>query len=469
MESSQFNVQDYIDILLRRWRLILIPFIITASIVIVISLMIPKTYRSSTLILVERQQIPTEYIRQTVGVGIGEQLETITQQIKSRNILERVINTLNVYGSSKAPMDVKIEWIRKNIFLEVRGKNGFILSFKGDNPEMVMKVANMLSAIFIEESLKRREQQVTGTSEFLESELKLITARLEAKENTLKNYKRKYIGELPEQREANLASLSRFQLEFQTSTDALKSGEDRLVLLQKQAEERKKQMESEVDVNPLQRKLDALRAELSDLQTKYTDKYPDIPRLKREIKETEDKIKREMGSKREGSTARLNIDPPYQTLLTQIKNTEFEIVTLKERQQGIMERIKLYQQRVENTPTREQELITLNRDYESLQANYKSMLNRKLEAQLSENLEKRQKGEKFRIIDPANIPQVPDWPKKEMILLMALGAGAGISFGLVFLLEFIKLGFKKPQELEKAIGLPVFAAIPDFFMFKMKK
>ncbi len=465
MQSKQFTLQDYLDILLLRWWLIVICFIITAVIIIPIGFKLPKKYLSSTLILVEKQQIPSEYIKTTVGVDIAERMQTISQQIMSRSLLEKVITALNVYGTSKEPMDLKIEKLRKNIDIQVKGKNAFTISFKGDDPEMVMKVVNTLTSIFIDENLKIREQQAAGTSEFLEGELKSIKDKLESREKALKEYKTKYIGELPEQIQANLAALTRFQLELQTTTEALRSAEDRMILTQKHAEDRKKELQSQVEVNPLQNRLDAMRIELTNLQTRYTDKYPDIPRLKREIKETEEKLKKEMESKKEEPTARLNMDLLYQNILNQLKNIEIEIFTLKERQKSILEQTKLYQQRVEGTPSREQQLITLNRDYENLQKNYNSLLNRKLEAQLSENLEKRQKGERFRVVDPANLPQVPYWPDKKIILLVAVMAGAGVGFGLVFVLELMKLGFKKPQEVEDAIGLPVFATIPNFSLF----
>ncbi len=465
MQSSQFTIKDYIDILLRRWRLIIIMLLVIPPIVYLIGLRLPKAYRSTTLIIIEQQQISLEYVRPTVGTRIEERLQTISQQITSRSLLEKVVNALNVYGSSKMPMESKVDTMRSNIEIQVRGTNAFTLSFKGKDPEMAMNAVNMIASIFIEENLKVREQQAAGTSEFLENELKLIKGKLEAKENALKEYKTKYVGELPEQMQANLASLTRFQLELQTTTEALRSAEDRMVIVQRQIEDRKRELERLVEANPLQNRLDALRTQLTDLQSRYSDKYPDIPRLKREITEIEEKLKNETESKKDEPRARLNTDPLYQNMLNHFNNIEFEIATLKERQKGILEQTKLYQQRVESIPAREQQLITLSRDYDNLKANYNSLLNRKLEAQLSENLEKRQKGERFRIVDPANLPQIPYWPDKKMILLVAILLGGGTAFGLAFLLDFIITGFRKPSEVEDAIGLPVLATIPDFSLF----
>lgn len=469
MQSSQFNIQDYIDIILRKRRLIIISFVVFAILSIPIGLLLPKTYRSSTLILVERQQIPEQYVRSTVGVEIGDRLQTISQQITSRSLLEKVIKELNLYKDSSEHMESKVEMMRKNIEIQVRGRDAFTLSFKGNNPETVMKTVNMLASLFIEESLRIREKQVTGTSEFLESELKLIKDKLEVKEKALKEYKTRYIGELPEQLQANLSSLNRFQLELQTTTDALRSAEDRKVAAHRQLEDRKNELDRQGGINPLQNKLDALRTELADLQARYTDRYPDIPRLKREIKETEENIKKEREIKKENPISRINTDQIYQNMLNQIENIEFEINALKERQKNILAQTKLYQERVESAPSREQELITLNRDYENLRLSYQSMLNRKLEAQISENLEKRQKGERFRIVDPANLPHVPVGLSKRLIVLAALGGSAGAALALAILLEFIILGFKKPEEVEDLIKLPVFATIPDLSILGIEK
>ncbi|MEK6680658.1 MAG: Wzz/FepE/Etk N-terminal domain-containing protein, partial [Nitrospirota bacterium] len=363
MQNSQFNMQDYLDILLRRWKLIVISFVVTAVIATLVGFKLPKAYRSSTLILIERQQIPAEYVRRTVDVEIEDRMQTISQQIKSRTLFEKAIKALNLFEKSNVPMDLKIAMLEKNIDIQVRGRNAFILSYTGNDPETVMKVVNMVASLFIEENLRIREQQATGTSEFLENELKLIKEKLETREKAIKEFKTKHIGELPEQLQANLASLNRFQLELQTITDALRSVEDRGVIIQRQIEDRKKELERMVEANPLQNRLDVMRAELVDLQSRYTDKYPDIPRLKREIKETEEKLKVEMGSRKDEPTARLGTDPLYQNMLNQQRNIEFEIVTLKDRQKTLLEQAKNYQGRVEGIPAREQQLIILSRDY----------------------------------------------------------------------------------------------------------
>ena len=132
MQSSQFTIKDYIDIFLRRWVLIAVFILVIPPIVYIIGSRLPKIYRSTTLILIEQQQISIDYVRPTVGARIEDRLQTFSQQIMSRSLLEKVVNVLNVYGSSKTAMESKVEMMRKNIEVQVRGTNSFTLSFKGN-------------------------------------------------------------------------------------------------------------------------------------------------------------------------------------------------------------------------------------------------------------------------------------------------------------------------------------------------
>ena len=136
--------------------------------------------------------------------------------------------------------------------------------------------------------------------------------------------------------------------------------EDRGVIIQRQIEDRKKELERMVEANPLQNRLDVMRAELVDLQSRYTDKYPDN-RTKGGDKGDRGKTQGGDGIKKDEPTARLGTDPLYQNMLNQQRNIEFEIVTLKDRQKTLLEQAKDDQGRVEGIPAREQQLIILSR------------------------------------------------------------------------------------------------------------
>ncbi len=130
--------------------------------------------------------------------------------------------------------------------------------------------------------------------------------------------------------------------------------------------------------------------------------------------------------------------------------------------------IREYQERVERTPEREQELMKLRRDYENNQESYNSLLNRKLEAEIAVNMEKKQKGEQFRIVDHAALPRKPVSPDMRKLFMLSVAAGLGFGAGLIFLLDFMNASLKQPKDYESELGLAVLATIPKLLSPKDK-
>lgn len=459
-EQKQIQIEDYIEIILRRKWFIIILFIVSIIGILLTLLLLPPMYRSTTLILVEPQKVPEAYVKATVTVDIADRLNTITQQVMSRTRLESIINELGLYREERERFDSEglVELMRKHIKIDVIGKDSFTISYIGYNPETVMHVTNRLTSLFIEENLKVREQQAEGTTEFLDTQLQNLKATLEEQETKIKAFKERYMGELPTQLEANLRTLDRLQLNLQTTNDAIKAAEDRKIVLEKQLTE----------INPnlggTEARLAALRAELSKLSSIYTDKYPDIIRLKNEIAEIENEMKAEKSSESSFISPMRSPwksgNPLYATLSNQLMDVNMDINNLREKQKEITKNIAVFQSRVERIPAREQQMIGLLRDYENTKSNYQNLLGKKLDAQLAENLEKRQQGEQFRILDPANLPLRPFKPNPRRITLMGVLLGLGSGLGLAFLLEYIDGSFRKAEDVYATIGLPVLASVP---------
>ncbi len=446
------TLHDYIEIAWRRLWWWAIPLALSLVVSLLLILFLPRTYRSSTLILVEAQKIPEEYVKSAVSGTIEDRLSTIRQQILSRSLLQKVINEFDLYREERKRLVAEeiIEQMRNDIEIKTVGTqksiDAFTISYMGEKPQTVRDVANRLASFFIEESLKVREQLVEGATEFLENELKMLKETLEKQEVAVGAFKKRFMGGLPQQMEANLRALDRFQLELQSAMIALKT-----------AEERKKTLEeatAAVPTAPLTRraKLEQLRRELALLQKEYKDTYPEVIRLKGEI-----------------AAAEAEEESPGSPVNLEAGAAETEVARLRARQGELQRQIALYEKRVEGTPEREQQLMGLMRDYENTQKNYQSLLDKKLHAKISENLEKRQKGEQFRIIDPANLPEKPFAPNLMKVLAMGLLVGLGSGFGFVVLLEYLDLSFKKPEEIEEALGLPVLATIPKFISARREK
>lgn len=474
--QKQIQIEDYIEIILRRKWFILIPFVISIIGIILTLLLISPTYKSTTLILVEPQKVPAAYVTPTVTVDINERLNTITQQVMSRTRLESIIKEFDLYHKQRerlTPEEV-VDIMRKQIEIDVKGdtkKNelsAFSISYIGNDPETVMHVTNRVASLFIEENLKVREQQAEGTTEFLDAQLQNLKLILEQHEVQIKTFKEKHMGELPSQLEANLRTLDRLQLELQTTNDSLRGVEERKVMLEKQMAEINPNLivgtGISVPVDPRRARLATLQAELSLLSAAYTDKYPDIIRLKNEIDEIEKESQKEKSSEKgtiEPSIPQIVSDHPfYITLSNQLMDINADIKNLREKQKEIMKTIDVLQNRVERTPAREQQMAGLLRDYENTRINYQNLLNKKLEAQIAENLEKRQKGEQFRVLDPANLPAKPFKPDTRKIILIGIALGLGTGFGLAYVMEYLDGSFRKAEDVYSTLGIPVLASVP---------
>ena len=242
MINSQkaFNSYEYIDIFLKRIWYFIIPVALVITGTVVYLLTAPKWYRSSTLVMVSPQKIPEAYVKATVTSTVEDRLQSIAQEIMSRTRLEQVISEYKLYPEKvkSSPMESVVESMRADIKIDVpkndKEKNHFAISYIGKDPRVVASVTAKLASLFIEENLKIREQQSEGTTEFLESELNTKKEKVDKAQEVVSNFKRRYINELPENRDANLKILEQLNLRSQKINETIKGAEDRKLIIQNQ-------------------------------------------------------------------------------------------------------------------------------------------------------------------------------------------------------------------------------------------
>jgi polysaccharide chain length determinant protein (PEP-CTERM system associated) len=455
-QSDQMSLWDYLEFALRRKKLIILPFVLIAGLSIIYSLLSPDIYQAGTTIMIQPQKVPKDYIRSTVTSPIEERLRTISQQVMSRTVLERIITEFDLYKEARnsLAMEEIVSMMRGNIELIESGEDSFQLFYQGKEPGVVAMVANRLASLFIEENLNVREQSAEGTTEFLEMELERIRNELESREEAIRNFKHEHMGELPRQLDANLRVLNQLQIKLQSNSEALKAAQDRRVLLIG-----KGMKEGDPSIS-LDAQLMALREELLNLQTRYTDKHPEVIRVKKDIQDLETRIKEGKKPGDDRSTESSSSSPLYQDLNNPLVALDLEIIRLKKDDWRLKKEIRKYQKILGDAPRLEQELMILSRDYENIKKNYQSILNKKLEAQLAVNLERKQKGEQFKILDPARTSEKPYKPNRLKIILIGLALGLGIGGGLAYIAEYMDHSFRDIKELEGFTKLPVIASIP---------
>ncbi|MDP2644556.1 MAG: GNVR domain-containing protein [Desulfobacterales bacterium] len=469
----------------RRWYL-LVSFCAAMAVGIYLARTLPRLYEANTTILVQPQGVPSQYVQSIVSSGLESRIKTISQQIKSRTNLERIIEMFHLFSKpDQADMFVekKMELLRKRINVEFfktgdyrrEEASGFSISFKGEDPETVMKVTNTLATYFIDENLKVRESQAVGTNVFLEDELKIMRTRLEGQESALKIYREKYMGGLPEQLETNLRIIDSLQASIIQNQKSLREAKTEQMFLEKELPELGKQAETnlpdmkapeEAEADDSKR-LENLKALLEELENKYTERHPDVIRTRNLVKEMESRPKKASPEKPKQTLAQKNVAFELiknKTLLTKrIRDLSVENKALTEEISNLSQKAAKYARLVEQTPKREQELLSLKRDYQNIRETYNSLLNRKLEATLAVNMEKKQKGEQFSILDPAKLPEMPVEPNMKKLFIAFVVGGLGFGAGLIFLLEKANSAYKDKSELEKALGLPVLATVTKIY------
>jgi polysaccharide chain length determinant protein (PEP-CTERM system associated) len=464
--GRSYNVNDYKEIFLRRKFYFVIPCILIFTAAILWAALAPRMYQASTLVLVTPQRVPADLVRPTVTASIIERLNSISQEIMSRTRLEQIIDELKLYQGELKQMkrEEVVELMRKNIKVELPKRTAetagyFTISYTGNDPRIVTIVANKLSSLFIEENLKLREQQAVGTTEFLTNELQSTKEKLEAQGQTLAEYKRRNMGSLPEQRDTNIKMLEQIQSQSQRNDESIRALEDRKLLIMKQMSDMENPSAVTTGPDGVQPKkgtmsyeaqLEDLNKQLADLQSRYTERHPDIVRTKKRIADLE----------KSKETTTVKNDPRYKELKASLADTDRQILRFRQEGERTNAQIGQYRGRVEGATQREQEMASMLQEYNNTRLQYDTLIKKSEEAQQAENLERRQKGEQFRVIDPARMPEKPIQPDIPKVLLIGLFAGLGCGLGGIFIREQLDRSFHDPEDAEVTLGLKVLANIP---------
>lgn len=489
-QTTDFNVEYYKDLALRRKWWIGVPFILSLIIGLVCIKVIPKIFRSNTLILVQSQKIPDSYVDSTVTESVQSRLHTISQQIYSRTNLEKIIREFNlIKGENEVEeesISMLVESLRRKIKVDIRQRDkrasvqAFEISFEWHDPKVAADVTNAIASQFIEENLKVREAMAIGTTDFLTNEATKIKEELEKQEKAVEEFKKKHMGMLPDQLQANINILGQLKEQLSNAELSARNEQEKTMFLQRQMEllEAAKSDSNGIgnSSQPISgfERLRRLREQLENLRSRYTEKHPDVIALKRGILalETELQAKQEPknNDKSSGGVAeethlllpeRLNgLVGQREKLKMELERANKNIGIYKAEAEKIKKQISLYQERIERTPEVELELIKLTRDYATIRGRYESLLNKKINAQLSEQLERRQKGEQFKVIDPAIISEKPVKPDVKRVMLIALLVGLGIGCGLAYLREMMDGSFYSTEDLEGFLGAKVLVSIP---------
>ena len=482
------NLQQYVDVIRRRHMYFLIPFFLGWLAVWSASWVLPSRYRSGTLILVEQPSMPRDYVTPNVTDDLQTRLQSITQQILSRTRLLHIIDELNLYAESRGRLnpDELVERMRKDIEIElVRDERHQITSFNiyysAHDPHVAQQVTSELTNLFISENLELRQQKSEDTTKFLEQQLETARQALAEQEEKVRVYKDQHLGELPTQLASNLQILTGLQSQLQNEEDGLNADRQQNAYLQSMLEQSRASQRTSrsgdgtpVGIPALDEELEKLRAQLTDLTSRYTDRHPDVLKLQEQIAKTEKMREQAVAKLKAGATTTSGVgNPPAASgdgdgtdgattiqLQGQLKANQIDIANKQHEIAALKAKINDYQGRLNQEPVREQQFADLTRGYEQSKANYDDLLKKKNSSQMATSMELLQQGEHFQMIDPPSLPLKPDFPNRLKFCAIGLGIGIALGGALAGGTEFLDDRLYSEKALKELLPVSVISEIP---------
>ncbi|MBV8865950.1 MAG: hypothetical protein JO210_11195, partial [Acidobacteriaceae bacterium] len=460
---------------------------------------LPKRYTSEATLVVVQQQVPERYVTPTSTTDIGAALEATTQEVLSRTGLLDIITEFDLYPKDRArlsPEELEAK-MRKKISIvpiitrpDQKSIDAFKISFAAENPRKAQAVTNRLTSLFIEQNLETREHQATVTTGFLKEQLEVARVKLAQQEARVRDFKLQNLGQLPEQQGGNLAVLTGLQAQLQNIQSSEARAQEQQVYLQsllngyRSLPDRGAAIMGQAGASQSSNPLEVAKADLARLKAKkaallsvYTPEFPDVIKVNGEIAQAEASLKALIAAKAdterddttqsssgarpaEVSSGNAQVDTSVAQVKSQLDANRVELENLARDEKQAKADIAQYQERLNLTPVREQQLAGLLRDYDLLKQDYTDLLSKETQSQLAGSLEKRQAGQQFRLIDPPSLPVVPSFPKRLPIGLGGAVAGLVLGAALAFLADIRKGSFYSEKDLSRHFSIPLVISIP---------
>ncbi len=486
--NRELRIDDYIAILRRRLWVIVIPAVLGPALALAYSLKLHDRYTSSTLVLVEQQKVPESYVRSVVTDELNQRLVTMQEQILSRTRLQPIIEKFGLYKAEAGQAStedlvaqlrgsIRVTPVQPMLGTRENGLPGFTISFMADNPQLAQRVCAEITSMFMEENLKVREQRAEGTTEFLAKQLEEAKRKLDEQDARLAAFKQRYVGQLPGQEQTNLNILMGLNTQLDAVNQALSRAQQDKTYMESLLSQQLAVWKASKEANApdtLEKQLATLQSQLFTLEARYTPDHPDVIKAKNDIAQLKKKIDEAGATVKDKpaveTQAATRIEPPQiQQLRGQIYLVEQNMGERSAEQERLREQIKTFQARVQLSPVIEQQYKELTRDYQTALDFHNSLLAKKNESEMATDLEKRQQGEQFRVMDPPNLPERPTFPNRQMIALYGLGGGLALGLSLALVLEMRDKCLRNERDVEFYLQLPTLALVPSIGVTKGKR
>jgi len=474
MEDTRVHALDYLKVFQRRKWWLIVPIVLSIVVGFLLLEVLPREYRSNATLAVAAPVISPNLVNSS-PLDNQERLRALSQQLLSAPILSRVVRE---EGIGDASDDKTIGTLRRAISMSVpepvantnepRRLDTFVVSYANADPARAQRINNRLVNVFVDESSKARAERAEDTSMFIANQLEESQSRLNRLEGALRNAKESYMGQLPEQTQANLATLSGLRQQMEANATALRGEQDRLSMIERQLDGMQQGANTitivpsggdPIQVQAPEARVVALQRELAAARMTYTDKHPEVQRLEEELKNARTEAAADRQKPISDRLAQLQLDPSYRQLSADREMLRLRIRELQRQEGDLRRQVGVYQARVEAAPRVEQQLSSVQRDYDLEKQQYSQLSEKLHSATIAENVERNGRGEQFTVLYPASLPLQPTKPIPWRVMLMAIMAGFCLGGAATFAREYLDRSVHDARDFKDEFDVPVLGEV----------
>jgi len=454
-----------------RWYGIAASWIVCIGVWTFVYLM-PDVYEASGKIQIDMNSLLKPILK---GIAVeSDQSDTValmTRKLMTRPNLERIIREtdLGLGVTTDIQMEQMIVHLRKSISIENPQSSGgrdnsnpiIIIKYKDPKPKLAYAVVKKVIDTLVENTLGTNRTDTDVAHTFLKGQIKEYEKRLYDSEQKLADFKKKYVGLMPNQGGGGYYS------RLQAATDAMRKIESDLQLARNKEKILKSQIQQEISRSitaSYDKKIQEHEDKLNSLLLQFTENHPDVQAEKsilESLKKSKQKAIRNASNPQDidQNAENLQLNLVYQNSQIALKEAEVNISNLEAQSAEQKIVINDLQKQVNTAPEVEAQLSRLNRDYQVTKTKYDDLVSRLDSARISSQAEKSSEGSNFRVIDPPIVPLIPVGPKRMLLNSAAIIAGLAAFFGVTFLILQLKPVFLTKKELMHATGLPVLGTV----------
>jgi polysaccharide chain length determinant protein (PEP-CTERM system associated) len=490
IENRELTMDDYLAMLRRRLKVILIPALLAPLAGFLVSYVFPPKYTSQSLVLVEGQRVPDNYVKAVITSDFTQRIATLQQQVLSVTRLRPLVERLGV--SKPEEQSKLISDIQSNMTVQpvitaitsaaatagvaakkvkasanVEPLPGFYVSFTDSNATRAQQICNEMTSLILEENLRTRAEVAQGTTDFLTRQLEDAKRDLDQQDAKMAAFKRQYMGQLPGDADNNVRILMSLNSQLDATTQTLsRAQQDKAYTESMLAQQLSTWKSSQSATNPqtLEQQLNTLQTQLLQLQARYTPDHPDVIKAKADIAEVQKKLNQVNAAAANAtdiSDKNSAAEPPeIRQLRLQVHQYQSVIEQATGDQKRLQSQINLYQSRTAMSPGIEEQYKLLTRDYDNAQSFYRDLLAKKSASAMATNMENQQQGEQMRILNPAGLPDAPSFPNRPLFAGAGLGVGLALGLALAILLELGDKSIRTEKDAAAVMDLPLLVSVP---------